>query len=156
MKNIKPESVIKLFRENRGKDLAKWGIEQYTVLKQLMYASIYKRRGVVYGVFNETNQLCAGAFFIKSKNRLIFLFSGSNAEARENHAMTFLIDMVIKEYASKQAILDFEGSNDENLSRFYKGFGAKEILYPGIQENKLSFPAKQVFDFYRKLRANNN
>lgn len=152
MKNIKPEAIIKLFRENRGKNLSKWKTEHYTVLEKLMYSSIYKGSGTAYGVFTEFNELCAGAFFMRSKSRLIFLFSGSNELARQNSSMTFLIDAVIRENASQQIVFDFEGSNDPNLARFYKGFGAKEIFYPGLVYNNLPFPTKQLFNIYQRLK----
>lgn len=152
MKNIKPEIVVKLFRENRGSKLAKWNDHHYQILNRLMHAAIYKRIGLVYGVFSEHNELTAGAFFLKYKNRLIFLFSGSDEMARQTSAMTYLIDSVIKEHTPKQTILDFEGSNDPNLARFYKGFGAKEIDYPGIKINKLRFPVRRIFTIYKKLK----
>lgn len=152
MKNIKPESVISLFRENRGKTLGKWNETHYNRLKRLIYSSIYKGRGIVYGVFTAQNELCAGAFFMKNNNRLIFLFSGSDQIARENAAMTFLLDAVIQEFTPSHMVLDFEGSNDRNLARFYQGFGAKEIVYMGLRMNKLNFPAKQMFSIYRQIK----
>jgi hypothetical protein len=152
MKNIKPETVIDLFRENRGKALGKWGDTHYNKLKQLMYSAVYKGKGIVYGVFTERNELCAGAFFLKSNHKLIFLFSGSNQVARENAAMTFLIDKVIKELSPSQLVLDFEGSNDPNLARFYKGFGAKEIEYFGLKMNRMNFPTKQLFSIYQLIK----
>jgi hypothetical protein len=152
MKNVKPELVIELFKENKGKKLARWNDTHYQNLNRLMYSAMYKGRGLVYGVFTEKNELCAGAFFVKSNNRLVFLFSGSNTTARENHAMTFLIDSVIREFSRSQLVLDFEGSNDVNLARFYKGFGAKEIEYMGIEINRLTFPFRQLFDLYKLFR----
>ena len=149
---MKPEIIINLFRKNKGKEITKWKDSHYSLLKHLMYSLIYKGRGAAYGVFTEHNDLSAGAFFVRSKDRLIFLFSGSDEVARENAAMTFLLDAVIQEHASRQIVLDFEGSNNENLARFYKGFGAKEIMYPGLVYNKLPFPLKQMFAFYQKLK----
>ena len=153
MKNIKPEVVIELFRNNRGKQLGKWNDSHYQNLKRLMYSAIYKGKGLVYGVFTEQNNLCAGAFFVKSNKRLIFLFSGSDKTARENGAMTFLIDSAIKEFSPSQLVLDFEGSNNPNLARFYKGFGAKEIGYTGLEINRLPFPMKQIFVLNRKIKV---
>ena len=152
MKNIKPEAVIELFRNNRGKRLGKWNDRHYQNLKRLMYSAMYKGKGLVYGVFTAENNLCAGAFFVKSNNHLIFLFSGSDQTARENGAMTFLIDSVIREFSPSQLLLDFEGSNDHNLARFYKGFGAKEIGYTGLEINRIAFPLKQIFVLYRKIK----
>jgi hypothetical protein len=152
MKNIKPESVIDLFRKHRGKTLAKWNDMHYNKLKHLMYSSIHKGRGVVYGVFDQYNDLNAAAFFLKSKKRMIFLFSGTSEAGRESAAMTFLIDSVIREYAPAHQVLDFEGSNDPNLARFYKGFGAKEIEYAGLRINRLTFPVRQLFHLYKLVK----
>lgn len=154
MKGVKPEEIIRLFRENRGKTLKRWTDKYYFTLSRLMYSSIYKGKGVVYGVFDERNQLCAGAFFVKSNNRLIFLFSGSDESARQNAAMTYLIDGVIFEFTPSRLVLDFEGSNNPGLARFYKGFGAKEIQYPRLRLNKLPFPVKQLHSLIEVLKKN--
>ena len=66
-----------------------------------------------------------------SHHRITFLFSGNNAKGKELQAMTFLIDQVIREFAAQPLVLDFEGSDDENLARFYLGFGSRPVLYPG-------------------------
>ncbi len=73
-KNIKPEALIKLFRNNRGKQLKKWNDVHYHILQRIMYTSVYKGKGVLYGVYTEFNELCAAAFFLKNNNRLVFLF----------------------------------------------------------------------------------
>ena len=151
-KNIKPEALIKLFRNNRGKQLKKWNYAHYHILQRIMYTSVYKGKGVLYGVYTEFNELCAAAFFLKNNNRLVFLFSGSNQSARENAAMTLLIDSVIQEFASTRTVFDFEGSNDANLARFYRGFGAKEITYPALRLNNFSFPMKQIFQIYKRFK----
>lgn len=152
VKNIKPEAIITLFRDNRGKNLTKWNDHHYMLLRKLIYSAIHNGKGITYGVFTEHNQLCAGAFFLSSSNRLIFLFSGSNETSRENGAMFKLIDELIKEYAPGNLVLDFEGSNDASLARFYKGFGAKESSYLSLQINRLKFPFKTLFSLYQLLK----
>ena len=152
MKGLKPEELIRLFRENRGKTVKNWGDEQYHRLGRLMYMAIHKGKGMIYGVYDEHNQLCAGAFFLKSNNRLVFLFSGTNDTGKQVAAMTYLIDHVIEEYTPGQLVLDFEGSNNPGLARFYKGFGAKEIHYPRIKINRLPFPVRQIFFLYEMLK----
>jgi len=152
VKNIKPEAIIALFRQNRGKKIGKWANEHYLQLQKLIYAAIHKGKGITYGVFTEHNQLCAGAFFLSSSNRLIFLFSGADESSRENGAMFLLIDEVIKEYSPGNLVLDFEGSNDVSLARFYKGFGAKESSYLSLKINRLRFPYRMFFGMYRFLK----
>jgi len=144
-KGIKPEGLISLFKENRGKRLKKWSEPEYDRLKRLMYRVLYKGSGLLYGVFDEHNQLCAGAFFTRTQNRLIFLFSATNDAGKESAAMTFLIDSIIRKFSPNKLVLDFEGSNEENLARFYKGFGAKRVTYIRLQKNTLGILLRWLF-----------
>jgi len=155
VKNVKPEAIIELFRGNRGKKLSKWTNEHYLKLQNLFYTLIHSGKGITYGVFSEHNQLCAGAFFLSSRNRLIFLFSGADDISRENGAMFYLIDNVIKEYSPGNLVLDFERSHDVSLGRFYKGFGAKESSYLSLKINRLKFPYNALFGIYRFLKKIN-
>ena len=51
--------------------------------------------------------------------------------------MTFMIDKVIQSFSGQQVMLDFEGSDDDNLARFYLGFGGMEVKYPSYSFNRL-------------------
>ncbi len=137
MKNCKPDDVIRLFRANRGRTISHWNDLEYNRLKKLTYTGIYRGQSMVYGVYTARNELCAGAIFMRNHDKIIFLFSGANQEAKENHAMTFLIDSLIREFAPSQLVFDFEGSDNANLARFYKGFGSKRTSYPGVEINRL-------------------
>lgn len=137
VKKIEPEKIIELFRKNKGREFADLKGRQYAMLDQLMHIIIQKGKGQVWGVYTIENNLCAGAFFIESNEKVIFLFSGVNSEAKSNGAMSFLIDQFIKENSEKSLVLDFEGSSDPGLSRFYRSFGSKESVYLQIRKNDL-------------------
>lgn len=139
-----PEPVVKLFRENRGASVSNLKEQDYKVLVQLIYNAVHRGKARVINVTNEQNELCAGAFFIESNNKTIFLFSGLTEAGKELGAMPFLIDSHIRQNACKNLTLDFEGSNDENLARFYKSFGAKECVYPMVKINRLPFPLSLI------------
>jgi len=49
-------------------------------------------------------------------------------------------------------ILDFEGSVDKNVARFYKGFGAKETGFNEILINRLPGKIDMMVDIFKKLR----
>ncbi len=134
------ESVVKLFRENRGAEISKLKEHDYKVLIQLMNQAIQRGKAQILHVINEHNELCAGAFFIESNNKVIFLFSGLSEEGKNVNAMPFLIDSFIRNNSGKNSTLDFEGSNDVNLARFYKSFGSKECVYLQVKINRLPFP----------------
>ena len=93
---------------------------------------------LVLGAQNADNQLVAGAFFMISHKKIVFLFSGADESNKELHGLSFLLDFVIEKYSGTDFILDFEGSDNEGLARFYKGFGGKEIFYSELKFNKLN------------------
>ncbi|MFA6923787.1 MAG: hypothetical protein WC223_05975 [Bacteroidales bacterium] len=131
-----PEEIINLFRKNRGKQIKNLKNNDYENLKLLIHLIQKKGKGQVWAAY-KGNQLCAGIFFIESNNKVIFLFSGSGQLARKTGAMSFIIDKFIEKNAQRNLILDFAGSNNSNLARFYKGFGSKECFYLQIRRNNL-------------------
>lgn len=137
VKSVRPEEVVTLFRENRGKQFGNLGSEQYAVLLRLIYASIHKGMAQVWGVYDAHNELCAGVVWLFSHQEAIFLFSGLSETGRGNGAMPFLVDSFIRDHAGRQLTLDFEGSNDEGLARFYRSFGSKKVSYCRVVINRL-------------------
>ena len=151
LKGVKPEALIKLFRDNKGAEITKWDDDNYLVFQRVMYTAIHKGVGFTCGIYTEHNELCAAAFFINTNSHLTFLFSGSNELARANGAMVMLIDVVINNYSSTPQILDFEGSNNKNLARFYSGFGATKTSYVRLKINRLNIFFKFLLKVYRNL-----
>lgn len=142
LNNCKVDEIINLFKKNKGKEVNAFKTEQYTMLEKL-YAKFYKVGfAKSYGVANSKNHLIAGALFFFSNNKAIFLFSGNSAEGKEKAALFFLIDQFIKNHSEKNLTLDFEGSNNPTLARFYKSFGSKPITYLHIKKNDLPFYLK--------------
>lgn len=154
MKNIRPEEVVEMFRKNRGRTISQWNDREYQRLVKLVYAGIYRGQTKLFGAYTPENELCAGAIFMKSHGKIVFLFSGTTTIGRENHGLSFIIDQVIEEYASGPWVLDFEGSDNDNLARFYRGFGSKETGYPGLTINRLPLVARiaiKVIQLRKKL-----
>ncbi len=149
---VNPEEVIKLFRKNRGASLLKLKDNDYRKLLQLVYHGIHKKIAFSYGAYTSSNTLCAGMIIFISHHKATFLFSATNAEARETGAMSMLISQFIYSAAGNHLTLDFEGSNDPQLARFYKSFGAQKITYPSLTINRLPFPVKQIFSVYKTIR----
>jgi hypothetical protein len=151
-KNIKPDDIIALFRQNRGKEISHLRDKDYLRLKRIAYTCMYKGLANIQGVYDDQNQLVAGAFFIQSNNKAIFLFSGLNDEGRKAGAMPFLIDSYIRSHAGRHLTFDFDGSNDADLARFYKSFGSKECVYQRLEINKLPCILRISARFYRVIK----
>lgn len=152
-KGVKPDEIISLFRENRGSTITTLKDHDYMKLSRLTYSGIYKGIVTTYGAYTSNNTLCAGAIFLQSKKKIMFLFSGLNEEGKQKGAMAFLIDTFIKENQHKHLTLDFEGSNNPNLARFYKSFGSTEITYPHVVINRLNPLYKLAIMIVKKFRS---
>ena len=136
-KNDAPKGLINLFRSDRGRFIKHFKDSDYNRLESIMHVAIHKHCGQVWMVYDEGNRALAGMFLLFSPTRITLLFTGNSKEGKENLAMPFLIDAFIKESAKSGLVFDFEGSNDANLARFYKSFGAKDEAYQSLQMNRL-------------------
>lgn len=139
--NIEPKTIVELFRKNRGKVIENLKDENYQTFLALV-AQAKKQHAVKTVGINYKKELCAGAIFWIQNNNLIFIFSATNALAKETGAMPFLIDFVIQQFSNKVIKLDFEGSNNAALARFYKSFGADEKVYFQLKRNNLPKPIR--------------
>ena len=151
VESAEPSVIIDLFRKNRGMGIKHWGDKEYDRLLNLVEAAKNHSKCLVLGVQNTDNQIVAGAFFMISHKKIVFLFSGSDESNKDNHGLTFLLDFVIKKYSKTDNILDFEGSDNDGLARFYKGFGGEENFYSGINFNKLN----KISNFALKILKRN-
>lgn len=138
-RKVAPDEVIKLFKDNRGKQVGNFKSADYKRLKNLMQVATQNGKGQLWGVNTKDGQLCAGAFFVESNDRAIFLFSGLSELGKQQGAMPYLIDQFINSNSEKRLTLDFEGSNDTGLAKFYKSFGSRECVYLFVGINRLPF-----------------
>ncbi len=136
------DNLIDMFRQNKGRDVKPIPESAWQMLRQIIALSLQSGTGQLWGVNDNEGRLCAGAFFLSFAKRTVFLFSAMNEKGRQSASMFKLINEFIEKNAGTGIILDFEGSNEENLARFYRGFGAKETFYLGLWKNDLPFPVR--------------
>ena len=141
-KNDSPKGLIQLFRADKGKSIAHFSESDYQNLERIMHVAVHKHCGQVWMAYDEGNRPLAGMFLLFGSKSVILLFTGNSKEGKECAAMPFLIDEFIKEAANSSLIFDFEGSNDENLARFYKSFGAVNHAYQNLKINRLPLPLR--------------
>lgn len=132
--DIDTEVIINLFRENRGKSVTHWGDAEYAVVKRLPFAFVI---GAKVGENVE-----AGACFLEFGSRITFIFSGCSEVGKNMHLLALILDAVVEKYAGTGKVLDFEGSDDDGLARFYLGFGGRAVLYPELKANRGRFITK--------------
>ncbi len=135
--------LIELFKNSKGKNLKHLDNKAYQNLRNLIKTSAKHIKVFIRKIYHENN-LLGGAVFFEFNNRIIFFFSALSDNGKEYGAMHYLIADTIKKYSGENKILDFEGSNNVNLARFYKSFGSKEVVYLRYKNNKLPYPIKWI------------
>ena len=148
-----PYHVVALFTDNRGALLDKWGKAEYARLIELTKVAVHRKAAFLLGVTEKgVGELLCAAIFMKTNKRITFLFSGLKQEGKDKQAMTYLLDQVIQQNANRPLTFDFEGSDDDNLARFYLGFGGVEVKYPSYTFNRLSPIANTVLKLWKKRK----
>jgi hypothetical protein len=135
-KNIEAKKVIALARKqsNAYSRISAKDFKNFYALYKYLHAM---GKANTYGVFNAAGELMSSCILFFSHKRIYFILAGNHPSGRTSGASHFLINEFIKEFAGKDLVLDFEGSDVHNIARFYKGFGATEENYPGLKLNRL-------------------
>jgi hypothetical protein len=149
-KNVK-RNILKAERQDcvpdktiHAKDvaiLAKTHIQDGEGLKHFLrlYESFSRQnKAICYGVRTDNNLIAAAAFLFY-KDRVYYILAGNHEDSRTRGASHFLVDNFIKDHASSEWLLDFEGSDVAGVAQFYAGFGAAEEPYTAIRWNRLPF-----------------
>tara|TARA_B100000795_G_scaffold268890_1_gene256807 strand:+ start:3683 stop:4582 length:900 start_codon:yes stop_codon:yes gene_type:complete len=134
--NIEVAHIIKNFRIDKGAEISIFREQDYHNFLNLCEVARNQSLLITRGLF-EGDKLISGAVFIKFGNRLIFLFSGNSDKGKVSGGLFNLLNLVIEEFSGSNLILDFEGSSDEGLKRFYAGFGGNEENYFFYKKNNL-------------------
>lgn len=133
------EETISLYKETYG--------HRFPNVKKKDYDAIlhYCKQNVDHYIVREVRRngrLLSAVLCLKDAKRIYFLMSTTLQDGRKMEANHFLIDNLIREFATQHLVLDFEGSDLEGVASFYKGFGAVNQPYPTVKWNKLKWPWK--------------
>lgn len=137
-------NIIELFRANRGRDIRRFDDLAAQQFRRLYHSLEHRGHARSWGAYSKTNDLLAGIIFFFDRQRAIFIFSGLSEEGRDKGAMPLIVDHVIRQFAGSDTTLDFEGSMDPGLARFFASFGAELKHYWFYRFNRLPFPLKQI------------
>jgi hypothetical protein len=135
--NFAPEILVESFREHQKKAAEKFSDADYKTLLNLMHAASRHAIGTCWAVCDQDKTVLAAAFFIKTKNRQLYLKGFSSPEGRKYGAMHFLFDQFIHKNASQDIDLDFGGSSIKSIAQFFQSFGSDDCVYLRLQINRL-------------------
>lgn len=135
--NYTPELLVSSFKEHQKKVAEEFSDTDYNTLLKLMQASSRNAIGTCWAVCDQEKSVLAAAFFVKTKNRQLYLKGYSSPEGRKHGAMHFLFDQFIRKNASQDIDLDFGGSSIKNIAQFFQSFGSDDCVYLRLQINRL-------------------
>lgn len=105
---------------------------------------------LVFAQKNGINE--AGCLFVFSGNRIIYLFNGASQMGRKQHGRLLIINEVIKQYAGKNYIFDFEDPFDASeVSAYYATFGSLKEPYVGFEWTRLPPIARWLLKLRRRF-----
>lgn len=140
MQEEKVSDIISLFKANKGSEEAvHFREDDYARLQRVSDYLLEHNLLEVYGVRTADEQLAAGALFVKDGKRRWFWFSGRDNQLSECKPMFLLLDAYIRDHAESDLFLDFNGSRNPNVARFYQGFGSTEHQIPFVRIYKNKF-----------------
>jgi len=96
-----------------------------------------KNKIIARKVSNEQNETLADIVLINFENKLFNIINNINEGGRKTEANYFLFDSIFKEFAGRNFIFDFEGSDIPGVKSFYEKFGGVNQPYYKLQYNHL-------------------
>jgi hypothetical protein len=141
---ITADAVIDLYVRNKGPETIRVTTQDYRKLSRI--AAAINRSQLLHSVavVNDTGTVLASALFAIQQERIIYLIGASTQEGRARRAMYFLFDHLVREYAEKPFLLDFEGSEIPGVARFFKGLGGKKQPYYKLHINRMPWYIRWV------------
>ena len=128
------DELIRLFLTYKQAATTGLRPRQYALLRRLGIAARVRGVAELRQVRHPTtNELLAGALFIRHAGGLIYLFAAASAAGRSAGAPLLIVDEAVRRHAGQPGqILDFEGGSLPGIGRFFANFGAQPVPYPTL------------------------
>lgn len=133
------EMALDMYRKEYGTRMPQLKSADYNNFKKLCSLAREKGEIIIKAVLDDKNNLLAVAILLQKNNRLFLIQSTTLASGRKIEANYFLLDRLIQEYAGRDMVLDFEGSDIPGIAHFYSNFGGLDQPYFFYRFNRLPF-----------------
>ncbi|GAA4382667.1 GNAT family N-acetyltransferase [Hymenobacter koreensis] len=123
--------LIHLFQQEKGAEVGGMKPAYYQRLRQLVPRLWENQQPLILHAYAANSQeLLAGALFIRYRSRLIYLFAAATPAGKKAAAPLLLLDEAIRRNAGTPGlVLDFEGGMMPSIARFFANFGARPVPY---------------------------
>ncbi|WP_128544848.1 GNAT family N-acetyltransferase [Larkinella soli] len=93
----------------------------------------------------------AGCLLIPDENRVVHLFCAASPAGRQSNVRTVILDGLIREYAGRPLVFDFESPEAAGPAAYNRSFGALPERYARIRHNHLPGPVRWANALRRSL-----
>ncbi len=142
IKGLMPNDLINFSKQKRVFTSPKLKNNDYQKLRMIMANAIRFNLGEIYGAYTKQNNLCAAAFFLKSKLKYYLIFNALDKNEQNAYPLHYLIDKFIESHDEKTVTLNIENIITINDPDFISGAGAHEYNYKEIYINHLPWYKK--------------
>jgi hypothetical protein len=139
---IKPDELIDLFIQNKGKDIKGIKARDYLRLKTLMNFCLINKKGRMIGVRGARKKLIFGIFLVEIHGNKTILFVVNTPQSREKRIGYFVVNELIKNHSSSRTVLDFAGSSIPSVASFIESFGCVKLPFYRLYRNRLIWPLR--------------
>lgn len=122
------DAALDFYKNNYGHRTPHVQLPDFERLSSLLNQKEFAMEVYIYNN-PENKQVEAVSAFVIYGNQIYYMLSAAIGQAKQNCALFYMMDEIIKKYAGKNYILDFEGSMIPTVARFNLGFGATEENY---------------------------
>ena len=117
-------------------------------LRMIIAHSLRYGLGEIYCAYTKSNNLCASAFFLKSKRKLHLLYAAIDKIGISLNAFHLLIDKYIEVHSEKDLTLNLENVISNNNIDFFSGVGAHEYQFHQYHSNSIPWIYKLLIKKY--------
>jgi len=142
--DITPEQLVELFISNKGKEIKGIKNRDYQRLIDLMKYCLANKKGRIVGARSGRKEVVYGNFIVQSKGNITMLFVVNTPYSRERRIGYYVVNEIIKEYASSHTCLDFAGSSIPSIASFMESFGSIKVPYYRLYQNRLYWPVRML------------
>ena len=135
-------TAVKTYQQLYSTKIGNIKEKEFNRFKQLCSLLQQKDMLCIRRVITSNNTLVSIALCLKDKSRLYFIASSTTEAGRKLKANHYLVDRLLKEFATSGYLFDFEGSDLDGVQHFYQNFGAVNQPYYFYRWNKLPWPVR--------------
>jgi hypothetical protein len=140
--DISPEELTDMYIKNKRINIKGVKQKDYERLLNLMHFCLANKKGKISGLRGTRKRIVYGLFLVCLPKSMTVLLEANTAWSIEKHTGYFVINEIIKENASKAAILDFASVNDRSAIHMGESFGGMKVPYYRIYRNRFFWPAR--------------